>query len=69
MPIATARFPSNWELSGARAIAVLRHLQELGVPAARLRAIGYADTRPLGDNATAEGRAANRRVALVLHER
>ncbi|TDB01949.1 OmpA/MotB family protein [Halomonas marinisediminis] len=69
VPIATARFPSNWELSGARAIAVLRHLQELGVPAERLRAIGYADTRPLGDNDTAEGRAANRRVALVLHER
>ncbi|WP_166644596.1 hypothetical protein [Halomonas ventosae] len=50
-------------------IAVLRHLQELGVPAARLRAIDYADTRPLGDNATPEGRAANLRVALMLHER
>lgn len=68
IPIATARFPSNWELATARAISVLRYLAGAGVEEARLRAIGYADTRPLESNATAEGRAANRRVELLLHQ-
>ncbi|MCE8022152.1 OmpA family protein [Halomonas sp. MCCC 1A11036] len=68
MPIATSRFPSNWELSSGRAIAVLRYLSELGVPAERLRAVGYAETRPLESNETAAGRAANRRVELLLHQ-
>ena len=68
VPIATPRFPSNWELSGARAIAVVRYLQGQDIPESRLRAIGYADTQPLESNDTAEGRAANRRVELVLHE-
>ncbi|MFY0989138.1 OmpA/MotB family protein [Halomonas sp. C05BenzN] len=66
VPIATARFPSNWELSTGRAIAVLRYLAEQGVAKDRLRAIGYADTRPLESNEHAEGRAANRRVELLL---
>ncbi|WP_262927241.1 OmpA/MotB family protein [Phytohalomonas tamaricis] len=65
-PISTERFPSNWELSGIRASAVLRYLQSQGIEASRLRAIGYADTEPLADNATAKGRAANRRVELVV---
>ncbi|MCG6656193.1 OmpA family protein [Halomonas campisalis] len=68
IPISTARFPSNWELSSARAIAVLRHLDEVGVEAKRMRAVGYADTRPLESNETAEGRAANRRVELLLRK-
>lgn len=68
IPIATPRFPSNWELSSGRATAVLRYLTELGLPGERLRAVGYAETRPLGSNATAEGRAANRRVELLLHQ-
>ncbi|QOR39169.1 OmpA family protein [Billgrantia diversa] len=68
IPIATARFPSNWELSSGRAIAVLRYLSELGLPAERLRAVGYAETRPLDSNETPEGRAANRRVELLLHQ-
>lgn len=67
VPIATARFPSNWELSTARASAVLRDLERQGIDATRMRAIGYADTRPLADNASAEGRAANRRVEILLH--
>lgn len=67
VPIATARFPSNWELSTARASAVLRDLERQGIDATRLRAIGYADTRPLADNDSAEGRAANRRVEILLH--
>lgn len=68
VPIATAQFPSNWELSSARAIAVLRHLAELEVPRQQLRAVGYAETRPLESNATAAGRAANRRVEILLHQ-
>ncbi|MBK5929726.1 OmpA/MotB family protein [Halochromatium salexigens] len=68
IPIATARFPSNWELSTARAIAVLRYLSAAGIPETRLRAIGYADTQPLESNETPEGRAANRRVELLLKQ-
>lgn len=68
IPISTARFPSNWELSTARAISVLRYLAGAGIDPARLRAVGYADTRPLESNHSAEGRAANRRVELLLHE-
>ncbi|MFP4138188.1 MAG: flagellar motor protein MotB [Halomonas sp.] len=68
LPISTRRFPSNWELSTGRAIAVLRYLAQSGVPEGRLRAIGYADTRPLESNATAEGRAENRRVELLLKQ-
>lgn len=60
------RYPSNWELSGARAGSVVRYLQANGVASTRLRAIGNADTRPLADNATPEGRANNRRVELVM---
>ncbi len=66
VPISSARFPSNWELSSARAGSVVRYLQANGVDGRRLRAVGYADTQPLADNATAEGRARNRRVELVL---
>ncbi|MEW6645784.1 MAG: OmpA family protein [Pseudomonadota bacterium] len=66
VPIATEIFPSNWELSAARASNVVRHLIGQGVPGQRLRAIGYADTRPLADNVSAAGRAVNRRVSLVL---
>ncbi|WP_308220204.1 OmpA family protein [Pseudomonas sp. 18.1.10] len=64
--IRSARFPSNWELSSARAGSVVRYLQANGIQPGRLAAIGYADTRPLADNATAEGRARNRRVELIL---
>lgn len=66
LPIATSRFPSNWELSAGRASAVVRALAEAGVARERLRAIGYADTRPLAANDSAEGRAENRRVELLL---
>lgn len=66
IPIRRGRFPSNWELSGARAGSVVRYLEANGVPSTRLRAVGYADTRPLLDNATPEGRASNRRVELVM---
>lgn len=69
-PIRSARFPSNWELSSARASAVLRALiAEGGFEQDRLRAIGYADTRPMSDNDTREGRQLNRRVELVVQTR
>jgi len=67
LPIANAQFPSNWELSAARATAVTRHLIQKGIPADRLRAVGMADTRPRSSNATPEGRARNRRVSLVVY--
>ena len=65
-PISSSQFPSNWELSSGRATTVTRHLIDRGLDAARLRAVGYADTRPLETNATAEGRMRNRRVSLIL---
>ncbi|MBU0742402.1 flagellar motor protein MotB [bacterium] len=66
VPIHTARFPSNWELSAARAIAVARRFQEVGVNPQRMSAVGYGEFRPLDNNATTEGRAANRRVEIFL---
>lgn len=66
VPIQTRQFPSNWELSAGRATSVLRELVRGGVDPARLRAVGYADTRPIAPNDTAAGRAANRRVELIM---
>jgi chemotaxis protein MotB len=66
-PISTDRFPSNWELSTARATSVLRYLVEAhGFAGNRLTASGYGAERPVGDNTTDAGRAANRRVELVV---
>jgi chemotaxis protein MotB len=69
IPIATPRFASNWELSTSRATAVVQRLLRLGIEPTRLAAVGYADQRPLRSNATASGRAANRRVELVVVRR
>jgi chemotaxis protein MotB len=68
-PINTAQFPSNWELSGMRASSVVRLFIETGVDGRRLTATGYADQRPLADNATADGRQRNRRVAITIESR
>ncbi|TDO16806.1 MULTISPECIES: OmpA family protein [Halomonas] len=68
-PINTERFPSNWALSSARAIAIVEALVEAGVEPSRLRAVGLADTRPLASNDTLEGRARNRRVEVVIQAR
>jgi len=66
-PISSGRFPSNWELSTARATSVLRHLTEnIGFDPTRLSAAGYADTRPRDTNDTPEGAARNRRVEVVV---
>jgi len=68
LPINNTRFPSNWELSSARAIAVVRYFEEGEQLRSRFQAVGHADRQPLQSNATADGRAANRRVELVLRE-
>jgi chemotaxis protein MotB len=61
------RFASNWELSTARATAAVRFLTEkAGVDPRRLGAVGYGEFRPVADNATAEGRAKNRRIAITI---
>ena len=67
VPIHTARFRSNWELSAARAIAVMEQLSvRYGIPRQRLAIAGYADTAPAQSNETESGRAHNRRVDLVI---
>ena len=61
------RYASNWELSTARATAAVRFLQEkAAVDPHRLGAVGYGEFHPIADNTTAEGRAKNRRIALVV---
>jgi len=66
IPIRNPRYPSNWELSASRAASVLRYLEDHGVAPERLHASGYAHTRPVADNNTADGRATNRRVEIVV---
>ncbi|TFH64027.1 MAG: chemotaxis protein MotB [Candidatus Zixiibacteriota bacterium] len=70
IPISTRlaqTFPSNWELSTARATNVVHFLQEkVGIPGERLSACGFSEFRPVADNATSEGRAQNRRIQIVL---
>jgi chemotaxis protein MotB len=66
-PAARKRFPSNWELSTARATAAVRFLtEEAGIDPRRLGAVGYGEFRPVADNATPEGRAHNRRIAITI---
>lgn len=60
------RYPSNWELSGSRAGSVVRYLEANGIHSHRLRAVGFADTQPLAENTTEQGRAQNRRVELKM---
>ena len=66
VPIATAVYPSNWELSAARSANVVRIFQSVGVAPDRLVAIGLGEYRPVADNDRAEGRNANRRVLIVV---
>lgn len=67
-PISTDKFPTNWELSAARATAVLRYFYDKGAEPERMTATGYADTFPLATNDTVPGRAKNRRVEFVLEK-
>jgi chemotaxis protein MotB len=67
IPINTVQFNSNWELSAARATAVLRYLVEIdGLPSQQLYAAAYGDTHPVADNSTPDGRAQNRRAEIVV---
>lgn len=65
-PISSPAFPSNWELSAGRAATVVRLFAELEVQPERMTAIGFGQYRPTADNATAEGKAKNRRVLVVI---
>ena len=61
------KYPTNWELSTARAATVLHFLQDkVGIPGERLSAVGYGEYNPITNNRTAEGRAQNRRIQIVL---
>ena len=68
-PIATVEFPSNWELSSARAISVVRYLMEQGVPANRLVAAGFGEFQPIKAGDSEQALAKNRRIELKLTER
>ncbi len=66
VPMNSQRFKSNWELSTARAVTVVKFLQEAGVSPASLSASGYAEFQPASDNDSPEGKQQNRRIEIVL---
>ncbi len=65
-PITTTTFPSNWELSAARAASVVHLFMRKGIDPTRMSAVGYAEFRPVADNSTKEGRQQNRRVMIII---
>ncbi len=65
-PAIIDKFPTNWELSTARATTVVRYLQERGVNPGYLSAEGYSEYRPVAPNDTEEGKSKNRRIEIVL---
>jgi chemotaxis protein MotB len=67
-PIRTAAFPSNWELSAARAASVVHEFTKAGIDPLRLEIVGFGEFHPRQPNDTAEGRNANRRVAILVLE-
>ena len=68
-PISNPQFPSNWELSTARALSVVRFAIDEGIPAARLAAAGFADKQPIDPRSTEDAYRRNRRIELKLTER
>ena len=60
------KYATNWELSAARAINVTRYLQKQGIDPALLASVAYGEYKPVADNSTSEGRAKNRRIAIIL---
>ena len=66
VPIATAQYPSNWELAGARAITVVRTMVGAGMPPERISAASFADTKPVASNDSNETRAQNRRIEIMV---
>jgi chemotaxis protein MotB len=69
IPILTHRYPSNWELSTARAISVVKYLQSRGIPGHYLSAAGYGESKPRAANDTAHSRSKNRRVEIILQQK
>jgi chemotaxis protein MotB len=66
VPIATERYPSNWELASDRALVVVRRLIDAGVLPERVSASSYAEHQPVSDNKSADGRSQNRRIEIVV---
>lgn len=66
VPIKTAKFKTNWDLSTARAVEVVQYLISQGMPAKNIGAAGYGENDPVADNATEEGKAQNRRIEVIL---
>jgi chemotaxis protein MotB len=66
VPISTSRYPSNWELSTARAVSVVKYLVEQGVKSTSISAAGYSEHDPVNDNESDEGKSRNRRIEIVL---
>ncbi len=69
VPINTPEFPSNWELSAARAISVLKFLSDQGIPERRLAATGFGEFQPIDTADTIEARKRNRRIELKFDQR
>ena len=66
VPIASAQYPSNWELAASRAITVLKSMVEAGLPAERISAASFADTRPVASNDSKDTKAQNRRIEIII---
>jgi chemotaxis protein MotB len=66
VPIKTKKFPSNWELSTQRAVAVVKFLQQMGVTPTQLSAAGYSEYMPATSNDSEDGKAQNRRIEIIL---
>lgn len=69
VPISSAKYPTNWELSTARASAIVKHLAANGVAPERLSAVGYGEYQPVASNDSVQGRAQNRRVTIMIAKR
>ncbi len=66
IPMKSAKFANNWELSSGRAITVVKELEENGMNPKMLGAAGFAEHDPVGDNSSKDGRAENRRIEIIL---
>jgi chemotaxis protein MotB len=66
IPIKSAIYPSNWELASARAISVVKTMIDAGLPGEQVSAASYAETQPIADNSTPEGKKQNRRISIVV---
>ncbi len=66
VPIASAQYPSNWELAAARAITVLKSMVEAGLPDERISAASFGETRPVASNDSKESKAQNRRIEIII---